>query len=115
MKGNFWASSHFHQLIIRARQENAQDLKERKYLEEKYSWIEQDKHAFGKKNSAFDFTLRDPAKAERQLNKARNQKEKLNGQINQRAMALLQQVSSLKFTLKKYFKISRLKTHTKSF
>ena len=69
-------------------------------MEEKYSWIEQDKHAFGKKNSAFDFTLRDPAKAERQLNKARNQKEKLNGQINQRAMALLQQVCSLKFPVR---------------
>ena len=29
--------------------------------------------------------------AERELSKAKNQKEKLNGQINQRAMALLQQ------------------------
>ena len=70
------------------------DLKERQYLEEKYSWIEQDKHVFGKKNSHYDFTIRDPHKAERHLHKAKNQKEKLNGQINQRAMALLQQAEN---------------------
>jgi len=88
------AIARAHGLIERAHAENASDLKERRYLEEKHSWIEQDKHVFGKKNTLYDFTSRDPVKAERHLNKARNQKEKLNGQINQRAMALLQQAEN---------------------
>merc|ERR1712176_933632 len=40
---------------------------------------------------AYDFEQKDPTKAERSLQKAKSKKEKLNGQINQRAMALLQQ------------------------
>ena len=71
--------------------ENKEDLKYRRHLEEKYTWIELDKGIFGQKNSAYDFEQKNPQKAEKELQKAKSKKEKLNGQINQRAMALLQQ------------------------
>ena len=66
-------------------------MKYRRHLEEKYTWIELDKGIFGQKNSAYDFEQKNPQKAEKELQKAKSKKEKLNGQINQRAMALLQQ------------------------
>ena len=46
---------------------------------------------FGKANSPYDFAHRDPGKAEKELKKGLLQKEKMTGQINHRAMALLAQ------------------------
>jgi len=56
-----------------------------------YEWIEQDRQMFGTPNSPYDFNFRDPAKAEKALKKGLAAKEKLDGQINHRAMALLTQ------------------------
>ena len=50
-----------------------------------------DKSMFGQVNSPYDFAFRDPAKAEKALRKGLKEKDKLTGQINQRAMALLAQ------------------------
>ena len=49
------------------RRENANDLKERKVFEEKYSWIAKDKELFGLAHSAYDFKVRDPTKGKIQL------------------------------------------------
>ena len=42
------------------KRENAQDNKDRKLLEDRYTWINNDKHVFGKEHSPYDFNARNP-------------------------------------------------------
>ena len=71
--------------------QNREENRLRDEMMASHDWIEQDKGMFGLANSPYDFTLRDPRKAEKDLKKGIANKEKLTGQINHRAMALLTQ------------------------
>jgi len=77
--------------IRRQMEQNSEEDSLRRKMIEENDWIEQDRHMFGVKNTPYDFEFRDPRKAEQALRKGLAQKDKLTGQINQRAMALLTQ------------------------
>lgn len=80
-----------HDQIKRQADQNGVENDLRGKMLSEHDWIEQDRQMFGTPNSPYDFAFRDPAKAERALRKGIAQKDKLTGQINHRAMALLTQ------------------------
>ena len=60
-------------------------------LYEENEWIETDKSMFDKRGGPYDFSNTNPQKAEKELKRAKAQRDQLDGQINHRSMALLVQ------------------------
>lgn len=58
-------------------------------MEEKYTWIAEDKSYFGHKHTRYDYSKEDPEEAGKKLGKMQEQKEKMSRNINHQAMMLL--------------------------
>lgn len=77
--------------ITTIRSENKDSLDKLKVLKNQYEWIETDKDQFGASGSRYDYKKQEPVEAGKKLVMLKEQKEKLSRNINQKAMALLQQ------------------------
>lgn len=77
--------------ITTIKSENKDSLDKLNALENQYEWIESDKDQFGTSGSRYDYKKQDPVDAGKKLSTLKDQKEKLSRNINQKAMALLQQ------------------------
>ncbi|CAO1400186.1 unnamed protein product [Diamesa serratosioi] len=76
--------------IVKTKADNKEGYNKIKELEDKYTWIEDDKQFFGAKNTRYDYAKEDPVEAGNRLPKMIEQKEKLSRNINQQAMLLLE-------------------------
>lgn len=54
-------------------------------------WIESERHIFGQPNTAYDFKANNPKEAGQRLRKLEETKEKLERNVNMRAMNMLSQ------------------------
>lgn len=75
--------------ITKVRNDNKDAFSRIESLEEKYTWIKEDKEFFGIKNTRYDYSKQDPIEAGRKLSKMQEQKEKMERNINTRALMLL--------------------------
>lgn len=75
--------------IGKVRNDSKDSFKKIESLEEKYPWIKEDREFFGMKNTRYDYTKEDPIEAGQKLNAMREQKDKMERNINQKAMMLL--------------------------
>lgn len=76
--------------IVKVKVENTDGYNKIRSLEEKYTWIPEDKEHFGARNTCYDYTKEDPVEAGRKLHKNQEVKDKLSRNINQEAMLLLE-------------------------
>ncbi len=56
---------------------------------EKHEWISVDRRFFGEAGSAYDFKATDPKEAAKRIQRLEENKEKLEGNVNMRAMTML--------------------------
>lgn len=75
--------------INKVRNENKDNFHKIESLEEKYGWIKEDRDFFGTKNTRYDYSKEDPIEAGVKLNTMRDQKDKMERNINLKAMMLL--------------------------
>lgn len=76
--------------IKKVKNDNADGYNKIQHLENKYTWIPEDKAHFGAKNTRYDYSKEDPVKAGQKLQTMMESKEKLSRNINQEAMMLLE-------------------------
>jgi structural maintenance of chromosome 2 len=76
--------------ITKVKSDNTEGYNKIHALENKYTWIPEDKEHFGSKNTRYDYTKEDPQEAGQKLQKLQENKEKLSRNINQEAMMLLE-------------------------
>ncbi|KAM7341587.1 structural maintenance of chromosomes 2 isoform 2-T2 [Cochliomyia hominivorax] len=76
--------------INKVRSDNKDSLKKLENLENKYPWIKEEKDFFGIKNTRYDYTKENPVQAGEKLNVMIQQKEKMERNINLKAMVLLE-------------------------
>lgn len=76
--------------IAKVKADNADGFKKISSLEEKYTWILEDRDHFGAKNTRYDYSKEDPKEAAQKLATMQENKEKLSRNINQEAMVLLE-------------------------
>lgn len=76
--------------ITKLKNENREGFDKIANLEDKYTWIEEDKQYFGVKNTRYDYTKEDPDEAGKKLHIAKAAKDKMEKQINLKAMMLLE-------------------------
>lgn len=76
--------------IVKVKADNTDGYNRINALEEKYTWIPEDKVHFGAKNTRYDYAKEDPQHAGQKLQKLQENKEKLSRNINQEAMVLLE-------------------------
>lgn len=76
--------------ITRLKNENKDGLNYLTQLEENYPWIEEDRQFFGIKNTRYDYTKTSPKDAAKQLDSAQETKKKMELNINQKAMMMLE-------------------------
>ena len=75
--------------VIKVKSDSKDSFKKMAHLEQKYNWISEDREFFGIKNTRYDYTKEDPIVAGQKLTKMRDQKDKMERNINMRAMMLL--------------------------
>lgn len=76
--------------IIKVKADNTEGYNKIRTLEEKYTWILEDRDHFGARNTRYDYSKEDPKEAGQKLAKLQENKEKLSRNINQEAMMLLE-------------------------
>ncbi|XP_058055070.1 structural maintenance of chromosomes protein 2 [Anopheles bellator] len=76
--------------ITKVRMENKDGYDRISAMEEKYTWIPEDKEFFGVKNTRYDYHKEDPQEAGRKLKKLQDTKDKMGRNVNQKAMVLLE-------------------------
>lgn len=76
--------------ITKLTNENKDGLNYISKLEENYPWIEEDRQFFGAKNTRYDYTKTNPKEAARKLDSAQEIKKKMELNINQKAMMMLE-------------------------
>ncbi|XP_055917381.1 structural maintenance of chromosomes protein 2 [Eupeodes corollae] len=75
--------------VNKVRNENKDSFNKIEALEQKYGWIKEDKDFFGTKNTRYDYSKEDPVEAGVKLNVMRDQKDRMERNINLKAMMLL--------------------------
>ncbi|XP_049545553.1 structural maintenance of chromosomes protein 2 [Anopheles darlingi] len=76
--------------ITKVRSDNKDGYDRIRGMEEKYTWIPEDKEFFGVKNTRYDYNKEDPQEAGRKLKKLQESKDKMSRNVNQKAMVLLE-------------------------
>lgn len=76
--------------IVKVKADNTDGFNKIRSLEEKYTWILEDRDHFGARNTRYDYQKEDPKEAGQKLAKLQENKEKLSRNINQEAMVLLE-------------------------
>uniref|UniRef100_A0A1A9ZV46 SMC hinge domain-containing protein n=1 Tax=Glossina pallidipes TaxID=7398 RepID=A0A1A9ZV46_GLOPL len=76
--------------VNKVRSESKDSFKKIENLESKYPWINEDKEFFGMKNTRYDYSKENPVEAGQKLSSMGEQKEKMERNINLRAMVLLE-------------------------
>lgn len=76
--------------IVKVKADNTEGYNKIRALEEKYTWILEDRDHFGARNTRYDYSKEDPTEAGQKLTKMQENKEKLSRNINQEAMMLLE-------------------------
>lgn len=76
--------------INKVRSDNKDSLKKLENLESKYQWIKEEKDFFGIKNTRYDYSKEDPIQAGEKLKTMVQQKDKMERNINLKAMVLLE-------------------------
>uniref|UniRef100_A0A1B0C4Z1 RecF/RecN/SMC N-terminal domain-containing protein n=1 Tax=Glossina palpalis gambiensis TaxID=67801 RepID=A0A1B0C4Z1_9MUSC len=76
--------------VNKVRTESKDSFKKIENLESKYPWINEDKEFFGMKNTRYDYSKENPVEAGQKLSSMGEQKEKMERNINLRAMVLLE-------------------------
>lgn len=76
--------------ITKVRSDNKDGYERIRGMEEKYTWIPEDKEFFGVKNTRYDYNKEDPQEAGRKLKKLQESKDKMSRNVNQKAMVLLE-------------------------
>jgi structural maintenance of chromosome 2 len=76
--------------IVKVKADNTDGYNKINQLEEKYTWILEDRDHFGARNTRYDYSKEDPKEAGQKLAKLQENKEKLSRNINQEAMMLLE-------------------------
>lgn len=76
--------------IVKVKADNTDGFNKIRALEEKYTWIIEDRDHFGARNTRYDYSKEDPKEAGQKLAKLQENKEKLSRNINQEAMMLLE-------------------------
>ncbi|XP_023306396.2 structural maintenance of chromosomes protein 2 [Lucilia cuprina] len=76
--------------VNKVRSENKESIRKMENLENKYPWINEEKEFFGIKNTRYDYTKENPVDAGEKLNTMIQQKEKMERNINLKAMVLLE-------------------------
>lgn len=76
--------------IVKVKADNTDGYNKIRALEEKYTWILEDRDHFGARNTRYDYSKEDPKEAGQKLAKLQENKEKLSRNINQEAMMLLE-------------------------
>ncbi|XP_035787284.1 structural maintenance of chromosomes protein 2-like [Anopheles albimanus] len=76
--------------ITKVRSDNKDGYERIRGMEEKYTWIPEDKEFFGVKNTRYDYNKEDPQEAGRKLKKLQDSKDKMSRNVNQKAMVLLE-------------------------
>lgn len=76
--------------VNKVRSDNKDSLKKLHNLETKYPWINEEKEFFGIKNTRYDYTKENPVEAGEKLNAMIQQKDKMERNINLKAMVLLE-------------------------
>lgn len=89
--------------IAKLRTENKDGFQYLDNLEKKYKWIAEDKKFFGTKNTRYDYSKEDPVEAGKKLHTATTQKNKMERNINVKAMMMLEREE------KQYEEVSRRK------
>ncbi len=75
--------------IAKAKEDAKEAGKQVAHMLEKYEWISVDRKFFGESGSAYDFKATDPKEAAKRIAKLEENKEKLEGNVNMRAMTML--------------------------
>jgi structural maintenance of chromosome 2 len=75
---------------VKVKADNTDGYNKINQLEEKYTWILEDRDHFGARNTRYDYSKEDPKEAGQKLAKLQENKEKLSRNINQEAMMLLE-------------------------
>ncbi|NWU28281.1 SMC2 protein, partial [Dyaphorophyia castanea] len=78
--------------ITKCQQESADAAAEVAKMLKEYQWIASDKAQFGQPNTLYDFKSSNPKEASQKLHKLQEQKEKLERNVNTRAMSKLSDV-----------------------
>lgn len=76
--------------ITKLTNENKDGLNYLVRLEQTYPWIEEDRQFFGAKNTRYDYTKTNPKEAAKKLDTAQELKRKMELNINQKAMMMLE-------------------------
>jgi len=76
--------------IVKVKSDNTEGYSKIATLEEKYTWIAEDKEHFGARNTRYDYAKEEPKEAGQKLHRMQETKEKLSRNINQEAMVLLE-------------------------
>lgn len=76
--------------ITKLKTENREGFDKITVLEDKYAWIEEDKQYFGVKNTRYDYSKEDPEESGKKLHTATALRDKMEKQINLKAMMLLE-------------------------
>lgn len=76
--------------ITKVRTENKENYNKIKNLEEKYTWILEDQHCFGMKNTRYDYSKENPNDAGKKVVKMIEDRDRIGRSLNKKAMALLQ-------------------------